>query len=79
MHFEFTGYDENGEPTHVHTDDGFASTSRPFDSATDGWMKSQLRYEEFPAIRTGDDVRWLVDEVNRLRREVFHLKKIARI
>lgn len=67
-------YDENG-PMRVNTDDGFAQVSRSFDNSQDGWMLQQLDPADFPAIRTGRDMEWLVSQVNKLRRENFELKQ----
>jgi len=69
--------DADGNPVHVHTDDGFMQSSRKFDPEQDGWMEDQLDASEFPAIRTGRDIEWLVYEVNRLRRENFHMRRMA--
>jgi len=73
MKFIITGRDDNGNPTHVNTDDGFMLCSRPFDPDEDGWMEDQLDPSAFPAIQTGRDMEWLVTEVNRLRRDNFYL------
>lgn len=71
--------DEKGVPRHVNTDDGFCMQSRPFDPQKDGWMEDQLDPEDFPAIQTGRDMEYLVAEVNRLRRALFHEKQTADI
>lgn len=74
MRFDIS-YDEKGAPEHVSYFDGFAHTSRPFDKETDGWMLDQLTYSMFPAIKAGEMMRALVDEVNALRRENFNLQR----
>jgi hypothetical protein len=66
--------DDAGIPVRVNTDDGYVQSSRAFQPEEDGWMEDQLSHRDFPAIRHGDDMAALVDEVNRLRRENFHLK-----
>ena len=38
-------------------------------------MLEQLDPNDFPAIQTGRDMEYLVQEVNRLRRELFHSKQ----
>ena len=67
-------YDEHG-PAYVNTDDGFAQVSRPFDKARDGWMLQQLDPADFPGIRIGLETEWLVNQVNKLRRENYELKQ----
>ena len=75
MHAEITGYDDFGNPTHVFTDDGFAQVSRSYDPREDGWIKNQLSFDEFPMIRMGQDMAYLVQLVNKLQRDNFHLKE----
>ena len=76
MKFEFTGYDKEGIPTHVNTDDGFMRTGRKFVIKEDGWMLDQLDFRDFPMIEAGRQMEDLVIEVNSLRRENFNLKSI---
>lgn len=71
MKFEFTGYNDDGTPSHVSTDNGFVQTSRPFNPEKDGWMLDQLHNRDFPIIQLGRDVEYLVKEVNDLRRELY--------
>jgi hypothetical protein len=71
MSFEIL-YNEAGEPVHVNQDNGFMSTSGPFRHEEHGWMLDQLDPADFPAIRTGRDMEYLVAEVNRLRRQLFY-------
>jgi hypothetical protein len=52
-------------------------TSGPYREEEHGWMETQLDYSEFPAIQTGDDMRMLVDEVNRLRRKLWHQEQMT--
>jgi len=75
MLFKIIAVDDEGNPTRVHTNDGFIQTAREFIPDKDGWMLDQLDPIDFPAILQGRDMAYLVDEVNRLRRELFHLKK----
>lgn len=77
MFFEITR-DEDGKPTHVFTDDGYLGIHRKFEPENDGWMENQLSYDKFPAVQIGRDTEYLIDEVNRLRREVFGLKRLLR-
>lgn len=69
-------YDSNGVPTRVHIADGFMETVRPFNEKEDGWMLEMLNPRDFPAIQIGRDTEMLIHEVNSLRRENFHLKKM---
>ena len=78
MYFELTR-DEDGKPTHVLTNDGFVTASRPFVPEEDGWMEDQLDPLDFSLIAFGRQMESLVREVNLLRREVFILKRRIRI
>ena len=73
MSFEVTGYDKDGNPSHVVTDDGYMQCGRPFDKDKDGWMLNQLNPLDFDAIQTGRQMESLVDEINHLRRENYRL------
>ena len=75
MSFKIAMRDEEGNPTYVHTNDGYAQTSRPFDKETDGWMEEQLDTRDFPAVEIGYQMEYLIQEVNELRRENFMLKR----
>jgi len=66
---------QEGKPVHVYEENSFMSISRPFDEEKDGWMLDQLDYNDFPMIRHGQDMEYLVSLVNKLKRENFHLKK----
>ena len=74
-YFEITGWDDQGNPTHVNLDDGFVQTSRRFEAERDGWMVHQLNPADFLGVKLGRQTEALIDEVNRLRRENFELKK----
>jgi len=73
MRFEVT-YDDAGEPSGVHTDNGYIMEFRKFRPEQDGWMLDQLNPRDFTAIRIGDDTARLVAEVNALRRKNFQLE-----
>ena len=75
MKFEITSRDEEGNPTYVHTDDGFVQTSRKFEQESDGWMEYQLDPRDFVAVNIGRQMESLIHEVNALRRENFHLRQ----
>ena len=75
MYTEITGRNEDGTPSSVFTNDGFAQVSRPYEADRDGWMENQLDPAEFEAIRTGYQMEQLVHMVNSLRRENFDLKQ----
>ena len=66
---------QEGKPVHVYEENSFMSISRPFNEDTDGWMLDQLDYNDFPMIRHGQDMEYLVSLVNKLKRENFILKK----
>jgi hypothetical protein len=68
-------YDEKGNPVHVTEDKGFLITSGPYREEEHGWMKDQLNYSEFPMIRHGQDMEYLVSLVNMLKKENFFLKQ----
>ena len=74
MNFDID-YDEYHQPIYVRTDDGFAQTGRAFDKDTDSWMLSQLNPADFPGIGIGRETEWLVNQVNKLRRENYELKQ----
>ncbi len=75
MKFEITARDDEGNPTHVFTDDGFMQTGRKFNHEEDGWMEDQLDPRDFMAVRIGRQMEDLIYEVNALRRENFRLKQ----
>ncbi len=75
MHFELSDYDDTGKPTRVNTDDGFIQCSRRFIKEEDGWMLDQLNANDFPIVRAGRQVEAMINEINALRKEVFHLKQ----
>lgn len=78
MKFEID-YDSAGKPDYVRTDDGFTMTGQPFDEEQHGWMLDQLDPHDFPAIQIGRQMAALVAEVNALRRELWHERKINKI
>ena len=73
------GYDKDGNPDYVCTDDGFAQVSRRFEPDRDGWMLNQLKLRDFPLIGMARDMEDLVYEVNSLRRENFRLNQLLKI
>ncbi len=75
MYAEITSRNIDGTPNSVHTDDGFAQISRPYDESRDGWIEGQLDIEDFDAIKTGRQMEQLVNMVNSLRRQNFELKQ----
>ena len=74
MEFKITCRDEDGTPTHVHTNDGFVQTSRKFEPEEDGWMETQPYPRNFIAVKIGRQTEALIAEVNALRRENFRLE-----
>ena len=77
--YTITSRDKNYKPTHVSIDDGYMQTSRPFNPETDAWMEDQLDHSSFKSVVAGREAEWLIDEVNRLRRENFELKRIEKM
>lgn len=67
--------DDKGNPTKVHTDDGYMETCRNYDPETDGWIDDQLHPDDFSIIQMGRQMEALVNEINALRRENFRLRK----
>ena len=59
-------------PTQVF--DGFCY--RSYNEDTDGWIEDQPSSKEFPSIDMARDIVAMFEEISRLRREVWRLKKI---
>jgi hypothetical protein len=68
--------DKDGNPTKLHFETSFASYTKEYVEEDDGWINNQLDPRDFPAIRTGQDMLYLVNEVNRLRKELFRANMI---
>lgn len=67
--------DAQGKPSTVTIDKGYLIEHRAFDAELDGWMEDQLDYRDFPMIRHGQDMEYLVSLVNKLKKENFELKR----
>lgn len=58
-------------------DDGFVQ--REYQEDLDGYMDKQLKESDVPGLDTAFSMIALFGEVNRLRREVWHLNKLLEI
>ncbi len=74
MRAEITSRDENGKPLSVHIDDGFCMMSGPYIEEEHGWI--ELMLDPYDYLVGAEP---FIHEINALRREVWHLKKLQRI
>lgn len=69
-------YNEYGAPVYVHVDTGFSQMGGPYNEEEHGWMLTQKQHYKPQTVHdlvyAYDD---LVEENNRLRREIWYLKK----
>lgn len=70
-------YDSEGNPVCVHIDTGFSKMCGPYNEEEYGWMLTQKQHYKPQTVHdlvyAYDD---LVEENNRLRREIWHLKRL---
>lgn len=48
---------------------------RPYNPDIDGWLNEQPESEEYPSVQMAQDILLMFDEIKRLRKENWELRK----